>query len=266
MSKAVRWSESALSPQNLVVMVMVVKNARRLISHATAMILRNPRDTLQVTLVPYLLACAAAIAAQRGTMQPEGQTILKQVALNFGYFVAVSWMAVAWHRHVLLHEPAGPLPRFLPTRVAAYLGYSALFSVVLLVPSGSLTFWAVTSMAIGGPGVELWQVVALFHSLMLVYFTLFGRFGAILPAFATHADHGLLDGWTATKGATLTIGLVSLVLTALSFLVDYAVLALPIDDRAAAILIQVAQWPLVMFGISALTSTYQYYVLGQSLD
>lgn len=95
---------------------------------------------------------------------------------------------------------------------------------------------------------------------------LFGRIGAILPAIALGPVPGILDGWRATRGATLPIALACAALFLLEDVVFRIGPTIPIDARLSQLLQGALQWPVFLLGIALLTSTYLHYVKGQPLD
>lgn len=245
--------------------MVIVLQAKALFFHAVRMILRDPKAALRATALPYVLAQvlpallygAAALAA------PVMIELSLRLAAELAFLAGMAWMAVAWHRLILIHETGWPLPTAPMGRVATYLGYVAAFEVTIML----ISFIVIGGMAATVLfGANEWVLQVPVYVGIFAASVLFGRLGAILPAVALGPVTSILDGWRATRGGTLTIALTCLVL----FLLEEAVfrdgLALQIDSRLSEVLLAVLQWPVFLLGIALLTSTYLHYVKGQPLD
>ena len=181
-------------------------------------------------------------------------------------FIGFAWMAVAWHRHVLLNEAETPFLRFPATRIAAYLGVATLFALIIILPilfisvPVTITFLADDG---GPPGAAY---------LLAVYITIFlgtvvfGRLGAVLPGVALGPVDNLFLGWSATRGATGAIAVATFLLMVSQYAVGWFTSLLPFLPWAIRALDAVLQWPLAMLGVSLLTSTYMHYLQGRPLD
>lgn len=100
------------------------------------------------TLIQTIILVAFGFFAMRNVAAPS-------VAFGVGFFsgmvvafIATLWIAVAWHRFVLLNEaPQGLLPAFKGDRVMAYLLRMLAYLGISLVFLGSFSdlpsaFWA----------------------------------------------------------------------------------------------------------------------------
>lgn len=108
-------------------------------------ILDNPVVALQVSVLPLLITTFVgqhfleqAILAQRGSLFLRGQFVWWLWVLGFvGVFLPILWMAVGWHRFVLLGEKPWPIaPRLHVGRILSY-GWAtivvAMIAVVLVL-------------------------------------------------------------------------------------------------------------------------------------
>ena len=123
-----------------------------IVRHAFVMVFGNLRDSIKVSLVPLLLIVLAtfllpplfglsmadvATAANVQAMMeghPAGpMASVVGLLLAVLYFFSMSWIAVGWHRFILLEE----YPRFLPQlplrEVLGYLGRSFAIGVVVVI-------------------------------------------------------------------------------------------------------------------------------------
>lgn len=237
--------------------------AKALIYHAIGLMLRHPKDTVRVTVLPYLLAQVLPSLIYASADQTGPMRLSVRVAAELCFLAGMAWMAVAWHRYILSHETGWPLPPAPPGRVMVYLGYLAAFEAAVMVASFVL-MQGLAVLILGGAGG--WALQVPIYLGLFAASVLFGRLGAILPAVALGPVQSSLDGWRATRGATLTIALACAAL----FLLEEAVFrfgtAFPLDPQVAQLLQAALQWPVFLLGIALLTSTYLRYVKGQPLD
>src|SRR6056297_2995178 len=121
--------------------------ALQIVRHAILMVFNNWRDALKASLGPIAIGIALSlvlalllrvdlslILAQQPIITDTGGPMAQQLPPNagglvlFGLFVALislfvlSWVAVAWHRFILLEEYPGLLPPLSGKPVWRYLG------------------------------------------------------------------------------------------------------------------------------------------------
>lgn len=109
-------------------------NGMDVVQHGVSMLLRNLGAAARLSLGPVLIALAitavlamlglgsfSSLMAGSGAELTSDEAIAAAARLSWGAFfgsiisavvrlVALSWVAVAWHRHVSLEERSGPLP------------------------------------------------------------------------------------------------------------------------------------------------------------
>jgi hypothetical protein len=247
--------------------MVIVLQAKALFFHAVRMILRDPKAALRATALPYVLAQVLPVLLY-DTAALAAPDMIKiklslRLAAELAFLAGMAWMAVAWHRLILIHETGWPLPTAPMGRVAAYLGYVAAFEVTIMLVSFIVIGGMAATVLFGA--AELAMQVPVYLGIFAAS-VLFGRLGAILPAVALGPVTSILDGWRATRGATLTVALTCLVLFLLEEAVFRGGLALQTDSHLSDVLQAVLQWPIFLLGIALLTSTYLHYVKGQPLD
>lgn len=244
----------------------------RIFRHALKMIFADLGAALKISLpviamliLGLLLLPTTPEAIAAGTEPPSP---VLRIALQLLGGFATLWVAVAWHRYVLLSEyPGSVLPAFHGGRVLAYFGWSLVLGVVLFVLPGAiiaLLAWAVT----GGLTEELSTGVILpifLAALVLVWVSV--RLSLVLPAAAIGEQLGLRGSWQATR--PIALGIVGLLFLTFGFgmlLMVGVVLsfyALPLAGQIATV---VAQWIMTLLQLSILTTIYGVYVQGRSLD
>jgi hypothetical protein len=182
--------------------------------------------------------------------------------------VGLLWVAVAWHRYILLDEmPGAVLPVFRGDRVFAYFLNSLLIGLVALgiglvvfIPLGPLAAALANS---GDNGV----IVAVASTLVAAFIVtaLLYRLMPILPASAVDKPIRLSEAWSATSGATESIVILAL-LSALSIvLLDLPTtfLARHVAWWAGSVWQLLVTWIEVMVGLSIITTLYGHYVEGR---
>lgn len=250
-------------------------------THSVRLVLNNLDAAFRVSLVLYCVTVAYHIAVFLNPPQmmdmPMGDGMGETMRLPMvnpgtagllgilGLLTVVAglWIAVAWHRYVLLSEyPRGWLPRFDGGRMLGYLGRSLLIAIliglailVLMMPLGFL--------AIALPGLAaLYPVLA-----VGVGSILFFRLGVILPAGAVDRKMTLGEAWDATKDGNSTV----LVLAGL-MMAGSLILQLPSmlngDPGSIINLVYgiVVNWFATIIGVSVLTTLYGHFVEGRAID
>jgi hypothetical protein len=134
-----------------------------------------------------------------------------------GYFLAalgaiistviiVTWIAVLWHRFVLLEEGINIIPRWQGAKIGSYfladLGISFIFVLIMVAFSG--LFVAIFFQSIGPIGIQV-MIFAIVVPCMVLFF----RMATSLPARAIGAEAKMSDTWRMTKGNNLQLLVVS---------------------------------------------------------
>ncbi len=179
--------------------------------------------------------------------------------------VAFVWIAVAWHRYVLLDEmPAGQIPPFDGSRWMSYFGYSLALGLMMLVAAvvvgvvGSLLF------AIVPPLAFVVAVAAMAAALVIGY-----RLAPVLPASAVGNKLSFGAAWEATKGATMDIVVLALVSAVAAFIIDLPTNVLlqggVVGQFIALLWALGTDWVKMLVGVSILTTLYGVYVEKRAL-
>lgn len=253
--------------------------AIRIYTHSIRQVSRNLGPALRITLAPMLLQDVAISVAEHFT-QPAGTVKdLAQSPLPIAILAALlaltifcsSWMAVAWHRFVLMAElPGGILPPVHGERMVAYIGRSLLLGLSLVAVEFS---GAVMLMLFSGMLGAVSRALALLVlvpggiALLVVLFTIFYRLSVMLPAAALGADASLKTAWEATEGASVTLfTLAALVVGTVIVLVLPQAIFYRAGLMVFAIVWQVVSgWAVMLLMLSALTTVYGYYVQKRTL-
>jgi hypothetical protein len=184
------------------------------------------------------------------------------VASIASLFIAV-WIAVAWHRYVLLaEEPTAVLPPFLGDKIGAYFFKALLIGIVVVVVGviiGMIVGLVAMPMFSAGLGLIGMLFFALLVQVPLIFLGL--RMATALPGAAIDVDHGFLAGWEATSDDWQSILQLSVIMAlALWVLNLLGVFVFGWVPLLARIWQFVIGWPVTMVGLSVLTTLYGHYI------
>lgn len=242
--------------------------------HSVRQVFGNLNAALRVSVV--LMAVQFAVTmwftgtiAEIVAAGPEAdipQGVLGPQLLAFLVVAAITgpWVAVAWHRYVLLEEhPGAAVPRWDGARWMAYLfALVQLFLVVLLamVALSMVAGFVLALFPVAGAGI-------LVAPLLVVPIAYLGyRLSLVLPAAALGEPMTLRQSWNATiPGANTILGLTFLVLAA-SLFAQVAGGALLSSSYILGMAVRIVlSWAAFMIGISVMTTLYGHYVQGRAL-
>lgn len=247
---------------------------QQLFMHSVRQVTGNLEDALKISAVPYAIQAVVSLLLMGGAASMGGNPANGAMAgFGLGALVALVvavvtglWIAVAWHRFVLLGERAqGFIPAWQGDRMLAYflrsLAYG-LIAVVLAVIWGAIVGIALGWVAMGSIVVFMILIAVL---VQLPVVALAFRLSSTLPASALGTERDFMAGWKATEGHTADI----IVLAAFAVganlvlgLIGYALGSLWILALAWQI---VVGWLVMMVGVSILTTLYGHYVEGRPL-
>jgi len=263
----------------------------QIVLHSFRLVFRNLSDALKVSLGPYLIGLAIAAllmgmaGVSPGTLLTEGMgsvtggTDASPAQAFAGLGVALvllfvsSWVAVAWHRFVLLEEYPGMLPALSGRPVWRYIGKAILLGLILIVAMipVMVVVGLVMGPMVGAPGATpgpMFFVTGLIVSILVGTFLtwLSIRLGLVLPATALGREMRFRESWSTSaplSGAILTAILILVVLN----IVVSALLGLLFGGTVIfGLLDLVVNWISVMVGLSILTTVYGHAAEGRSID
>jgi hypothetical protein len=196
---------------------------------------------------------------------PWGQFLLALVLVT----ILSLWIAVGWHRYVLLEERPTLVPALKMDRILGYFGKSLLIGLILVLPLIVLVYVGgliATALVKGGAGL----IVVLFVVGLIVYLplaTIGTRLATVLPGVALEPEVPLFSGWEATRDATWTIlGVVLLSLICFGGLEFILARILPDPTTLPATIANIIlKWVATMVGVSVLTTLYGHYVENRPL-
>lgn len=253
-----------------------------IVKHAFGIVFGNLGSALRVTVGPIILAAIVifAIASVFGVVVPGMSTMDPSVMMGSrgNGFIAVvvfivifvflfAWIAVSWHRFVLLEEYPGLLPAISGRPIAAYAVKSLLLGLLLValaIPFGIVMGMAMMPMGGGSGAIGVGIILSLIAGTVLSYFWF--RIAVILPGIALGKPMTISEGWAATAALKGAIFNVAMILVGLNVILS--VLLIPISagmPLIAEAINLVGSWVTLMIGASILTTLYGHLVEGRDL-
>ncbi len=246
-----------------------------ILAHSVRLVFNNIEQALKISAVPYAISALAFLvfglpaigALEAGTaealMNAGSGVWLGQLAYIIISVIVTLWIAVAWHRYVLMEEyPEGWVPRLHSGPMTSYFLSSILiglliFGVVLVV---SLLVGLI-AFGLGPSGAFLLGLVA-----MAVGTYIFYRLCAVLPAAAVGRTMRFGEAWEATRGSGGTIAVLVLLVVVASIIIQMPTTLGSGSSIFGIIYSLIVNWLSMLIGVSVLTTFYGHYVEGRPID
>lgn len=253
----------------------------QLIRHAVAMIWRNRRDALKVSVGPLVIGTLAIFLLGRvtglGGIERDILFGADPAALSPGaaglvlvgsaiYLVVVSWIAVSWHRFVLIEDYPGLLPA-LPARVvAAYVWRSIVITFLLMLALVPVVLAVgVLSVVLGIDQTAIGQLgLAAVIGTVLGYLWL--RIASVLPGLAVGRPLSIRGAWGATSALSAAIFGASALFVAFNILAAMLSAALFGAGPVRIVAEITISWATMMVGASLVTTVYGHAIEGRPLS
>lgn len=244
--------------------------------HSVRLVLGDWRNALKITGLLYLIYAVPTLLL--GLLfppptQPEQVAAAVLSAAPAGLLtvilaiVAFVWIAVAWHRYILLDEvPAGRFPEFNSQRMISYATYSVgigfLGFLVSLVLAAVIGIVAVPLLGVVGGVIT--GLVGLAAALIVFY-----RLAPLLPAAAIGKPLTIGQAWEVTNGANVPIIILAIVSAIAALAIDIPAfvfaMAGPVGGFLTLLWTLCTGWVKMLVGVSILTTLYGHYVEGRSI-
>ncbi len=244
--------------------------------HSVRLVLNNWRTALRITGLLYLIYAVPSLLLMLLFPTPtEPEQVMAAAGTLSGVafitailaIVAFVWIAVAWHRYVLLdEEPAGQLPLFDGKRLLSYGGYSlllGLIGIVVMLVIGSIVGFVLVPL--------LWTVGAIITGVISIAAVLIVgyRLAPLLPAIAVDKPITMSAAWNATASANGVIIILAVVSAIAAVVIDLPAMILMLAGTPGQFLAQVwtlgTGWLKMLVGVSILTTLYGHYIEGRAL-
>ncbi|WP_162617711.1 hypothetical protein [Yoonia maritima] len=253
----------------------------QIIRHAFAMIFGNLGQALRVSVGPYLLlivffygafktlgiSAGLDLLASGGRVPADqvgfsgGAVIFSVLALLIATLFVASWVAVSWHRFILLEEYSGLLPATAGRPIWPYIGRTLLCALIIFMAAigGLLIILGASAVS---PIVGLIAEYVVTVVLSVIWF----RIGVSLPSIAVGQPVAVRDAWSATSPFSgVIVGIVMIILV-ISFVVNIATQGLYDLSPMLGLVVNIfIQWVTLMVGVSVLTTLYGHLIEGRPL-
>ena len=245
----------------------------QIFKHSFSMVTRNLGKAIHICAVPWViavaiilvLALAMGVSFDSLTSGAAGGGLVGGLLLVLIILVGIAtalWIAVAWHRYILLGEsPSGLLPPIHQDRMLAYLGRGFVLFLLFMV-TGAILLGLVASMAAVIPAVALIIGFAVGLAMVVIFY----RLSVILPAAALGQSMSLTQALEHTRGATVTIVIIALSLFMTELAIQTVTLLLSFIPVVGVLASIAATMFTTMLGISILTTLYGYYIEKRELS
>lgn len=248
--------------------------AFQIIRHAFRMIFGNFGQALRVSVGPYLLLLAALLGigllagVQNFAFSTDGELLQGPDGFSplvflgvifiilFGLFV-FGWVAVSWHRFILLEEYTGALPAVTDRPIWPYVGRSFLYGFLLVLVA--MPMFLILSLIAAPLGGFALIIATLIVAIALTYGWF--RIAIALPSIAVGKPITLGQAWTASAGISSTILGVAFLLMAFNSVAGIGVTMVTNISVILGVICEIAlQWTTLMLGVSILTTFYGHLI------
>jgi hypothetical protein len=254
--------------------------AWNIVRHAFVIVFGNLKEALRASLVPFLILIGVLFVLMTTLGLPVYQDALvtppigQESSIALAGFISIplymfifAWVAVTWHRYILLEEYPATVPAVANRPIGAYIGRTLMMTlqlVLVMIPVMLLVIPFIgnagTLMLNTGSGL----IFSIVIGSILSFFWL--RIGVSLPAVAVGKPMSSREAWTETKPVWQTILGASVIMVALNLAVTLAFSLLFTGIPLISYVLSVAmQWVTMMVGVSVLTTIYGHVVEGRPL-
>ena len=244
----------------------------RIFLHSVRIILNNFVPALRISVVPLGVVTLVSYfmigvsdGSFRDPMDFSVQVSFWSIALPLLlYGFAACWVAIGWHRYVLLEEEPGPAwPRWHFGEFVAYIWAVIRLFITALIFGFVFSFLGQVVLAATGVGSSTLLVV--FFAWAVLGGFLFTAISLVLPAAAVGEHIAISQSWTATFEKPLAV-LVSVVLVTVFTSIPDLLAGTALAPVLSAPGYQIcASWIGMMLGVSILTTLYGVLIEGREI-
>lgn len=236
--------------------------------HSVRLVLNDWRTALRITGLLYLIYAIPSLlfgifnpapttpeAAAAAALASAPIAILLAILAT----VAFVWIAVAWHRYILLDEmPTGQLPAFQGDRMMSYFLRSLLIGLIIF---GIAIVMGLATVIAAFLGPLVFVVSFAFFVVMVIASY---RLSPMLPAAALGQKMTVGEAWASTAGASGSIIILAIVSVIAAIVINLPALLFSFLGPIGAFLALIWQlgtgWVLTLVGVSIVTTIYGHYV------
>jgi hypothetical protein len=242
-------------------------------------VFNNWEAALKVSTLPLVISWAAWIVlfgSYLGRSSADLRVLMESGSFPWWRFLLPAiivmlcglWIAVGWHRYILLDEEPAWVPVLKGRRMAAYFWRGLL---ILLIAGGlyiaaSAIVGVVGAMAMGATTAPFLVLTVIASLVLLLAAIVIGlRAATALPGAALGATDGIGDAWRATKGRWGTFLALALLIGIIEFGTALITGLLPLPFPIGLIVQALFGWLYGMVFLSILTTLYGHFVEQRSL-
>ncbi|MBB5721332.1 hypothetical protein FHS72_000939 [Loktanella ponticola] len=249
--------------------------AFKILLHTFRMIFGNLGQALKVSVGPYLILLLTIGALFFAATSMSGESIgnlpiLMLFILPLMLFVT-SWVAVSWHRFILLEEYTSVLPAVAGRPIWSYVGKGILLALIIMLIAVP-TFYLIGALGLGaflGPqsysaqsgsaGLLATLIILLAVFVFISFISL--RLGIALVGTALGKPLGFGAAWAATGKISGVIFGVAVLLVLINAVPAQLFSRLAVIAPIVVAVFNLAwQWLTIMLGVSVLTTIYGHVI------
>ena len=254
--------------------------ALNIVVHTFRMIFGNLGQALRISVGPYLILIVVsltlfslggmpmAMSADVPSISPFA-ALIPVIMIPLFLFIT-AWVAVSWHRFILLEEYSGTLPAVKGRPIWPYAGKVILLGLLLAVVS--IPLFLLLSAAImpvmGGVGMapdptaDVPLVAIVIFAIAAVLLAILSlRWGVALVGTALGKPLGFFEAWRATKPISGVIVGVAIILALINIVPGQIISMVYNVSGLLGLLLEIAlTWLTMMLGISILTTLYGHVI------
>ena len=249
--------------------------AAKFFLHAWRMVFGNFSEVVRLTLVLgftaqflllWFLTKSVLVDFQTRSLEFQRAPIavlVGDLAAILVNFVLMAWLAIGWHRFILLQEyPSGNFPTWDTRRVIVYaLRALQLFGILLGIAVVSFIFLGVLGHLLS-PVVTYAGLVFLYAAMGWLSF----RLCLALPGMSIDLPMTFAESWDKTASLNIELLLLAVLTGIASFLLSQSVAFLPVDGLLQLVLRSIVGWLTVVIGVSLFTTLYGVVIESRSLS
>ena len=266
-----------------------------MMSHALRMLWANLGNAARVSVVPIILMYVVLIVLGGGVFFAmgmggmfDGSDVTSDVFTGveegdpaFGFFgfltifamflvamVFLAWIAISWHRFILLEEyPSGWVPPFRWEEIKSYVWklivLSFVFMILTLIPALVIGFALSAADASDAIGASILIIAIIAIIGLPIFIWISFRLSSVLPASAIGEPMGIGEAWRATATHSGTIFWFGLVYLGVSIVIQIVISILGLIPILGLLVAIFGSWFTTILGFSALTTVYGVAVQGR---
>jgi len=245
----------------------------RIFLHSVRLVFGQLGAALRISAVLYIIGMAIGAIGLYYQYQAFASEGSQAGAWQFFVAALISvvpylWIAVAWHRFVLLDEaPRAIVPTPPGDRIWSYFGRAIQMGLLIIVFAiGCGLLLTVAMVASNGSPVLALPIMFVFVAVgvLITY-----RLAPMFPGAAIGQSVGVGEAWKVTSGASGTFFILAILSAIGSFVLDLPgelLARLPGSPFTVLTWVAVSSWVKLMVGVSILTTIYGVYVEKRSIS